>query len=863
MQNDNTAFCRRLCYGISLSLLLLITCGLTAHAGECLTDNDELYVEVAKRYTHSHDESAEESAVSWGLECWRRNKRDDAKLKKLLMSVMTDSRVHPSEVAAAIGDYETVFGRFKTIPKEVTTRQGESRTILIQRLRNAGNSTRSLTRTTAVMSFQPDTDFINGPATLHALPNGTTIATLPDNTRVSRERYEGDWVAVTAGKQKGWVHRSGLMGLMVNTVDRDGTTVLSRAAAMGYLDTVRYLLQQGADVNFADSYGASALHAAAFGALHDLGGDELAILELLCSVKGAVIDQTAKRGSTPLMSAIVTGRAEAVKILLDHGAKRLDVKDMDGETPLLLAVNARNPAILEILLARGRMAMDITDREGNTPLLLAVRNGDTRMATLLLTASGVNINQPDQQGRTPLFHATAQGNLPLMRLLIDQNAAADTITKDGKTLYHAAFTNYPYQPPSLEAIGLLQTIPSVDINRKDPNGRTALSLAIEFKMLPLVRQLLKSRELDVNSASCAGSSCLNRTLADWNDSTSDAMSLLLLERPEINVNARDSSGYTAVHMAWYASGAEAGVEKAKKILARRPNLEALNEHGETPLIHNIVQNKPEMVRLLVAAEGINIDNPGEGSANPLKIAKIRLAAMEMPGQLRSKIDYELRANMAAIVTMLTNAGAHEYLLLGTDAESPEGIPQTLLQNDQTDEAIRIYRSYLIDTTASTLEAVRSGAIDEAIKKQEYILNEIVYEVGDNGVGGGMVRLSAGQRLLARKTFAAIREYYDQFPQKTDNWCATWPDEKKARCTPTMKQLAEIQSGKYDALPDGENANHPPMLPILIFRDYMARNSIAVLKMLRTGKISDAELFMDSVVKRSKPNIMLDKNSPRS
>lgn len=863
MQNDNMAFRRRLCYGISLSLLLLITCGLTAHAGECLTDNDELYADMAKRYTHSYDESAEESVVSWGLECWRRNKRDDAKLKKLLMLVMTDSRVHPSEVAAAIGDYETVFGRFKTLPKEVTTRQGESRTILIQRLRNPGNSARSMTGTAAVTSFQPDTDFINGPVTLHALPNGTTIATLPDNTKVSRGRNEGDWVAVTAGKQKGWVHRSGLMGLMVNTVDRDGTTVLSRAAAMGYLETVRYLLQQGADVNFTDSYGASALHAAAFGALHDLGGDELEILELLCSIKGVIVDQIAKRGSTPLMSAIATGRAEAVKILLDHGAKRLDVRDDDGETPLLLAVNTRNSAILDMLLAKGNMAMNVTDQEGNTPLLLAARNGDTPMAALLITTSGVNINQPDQQGQTPLYHATAQGNLPLMRLLIQQHAAADTITKDGKTLYHAVFAKHPYQPPNPEAIGLLQTIPSVDINRKDQDGRTALSLAIESKMLPLVRKLLTTGGLDVNSASCVGGSCLNRTLAEWNDTTSDATALLLLERPEINVNIRDSSGYTAVHMAWYVSGAEKGVEKAQKILARRPNLEALTESGETPLLHNINQNKPEMVRLLVAAEGIDLDNPGTGSSTPLRSARQRLAAMEMPGQLRSKIDYELHANMAEIVTMLTKAGAHEYLLLGTAAVSPEGIPQTLLQNDQTDEAIRFYRGYLIETTAKTLEAVRSGAIDKAIRKQEFILEEIVYEVGGNALGGGLARLSMGQRALARKTFAAIHEYYNRFPQQADTWCSEWPDEMKASCTPTMKQLAEIQSGKFDALPDGENTNHPPMVPILILRDYMARNSIAVLTMLRTGKTSDAESFMSNAISRSQSKYLQGQKIPSS
>ena len=53
-------------------------------------------------------------------------------------------------------------------------------------------------------------------------------------------------------------------------------------------------------------------------------------------------------GLTPLMQAIKAGRSEAVKLLVDAGA-RLDLKDSEGRTAADYAVLYPDPAVTTIL----------------------------------------------------------------------------------------------------------------------------------------------------------------------------------------------------------------------------------------------------------------------------------------------------------------------------------------------------------------------------------------------------------------------------------------------------------------------------------------------------------------------------------
>ncbi len=104
----------------------------------------------------------------------------------------------------------------------------------------------------------------------------------------------------------------------------------SKHTAIGFVECpdelIVWLVQQGLDVDAADSYGTTPLMERA-----SLGrSDQISLLVSL----GADVQAVRQRGETPLHAAAGGQRAEAVRALLENGADPKAVND-SGETPLL------------------------------------------------------------------------------------------------------------------------------------------------------------------------------------------------------------------------------------------------------------------------------------------------------------------------------------------------------------------------------------------------------------------------------------------------------------------------------------------------------------------------------------------------
>ncbi len=106
-----------------------------------------------------------------------------------------------------------------------------------------------------------------------------------------------------------------------------GSTALHIASDCGRLDIVKYLVEQGANVNARDWFPKTPLHWAC-------ERSRLEIVEFLVANGADVNAVCDNNGRTPLHYACQRGKLEIVKCLVTHGAN-LDVKDKQfGRTPL-------------------------------------------------------------------------------------------------------------------------------------------------------------------------------------------------------------------------------------------------------------------------------------------------------------------------------------------------------------------------------------------------------------------------------------------------------------------------------------------------------------------------------------------------
>ena len=136
------------------------------------------------------------------------------------------------------------------------------------------------------------------------------------------------------------------MGFDVNKKDNNGVTPIYRAAEKAQTETVRLLLNYGAniDVQVKDINGWTPIHVAAMSGNTDT-------VKLLLD-HGANIHVKDNHGKTPIHRAAWLGHTSTVEQLLDHGAN-IDEQDNDGDTPIYRAASSGHIDTVKLLLSAG------------------------------------------------------------------------------------------------------------------------------------------------------------------------------------------------------------------------------------------------------------------------------------------------------------------------------------------------------------------------------------------------------------------------------------------------------------------------------------------------------------------------------
>jgi ankyrin repeat protein len=156
---------------------------------------------------------------------------------------------------------------------------------------------------------------------------------------------------------------------------------LTAAAVRGHVEVVRYLLDEGADINLRpEGIWETALE-------HACRGGQLGVVVLLLE-RGADAGPD-DDGMTPLMAASFSGHTDVAELLLAHDSGHVDQQNhLYGSTALHRAFSwfMGRTGVVRLLLGAGADPR-LVDRDGRTPLHHAAEHGHAECVALLQVSS--------------------------------------------------------------------------------------------------------------------------------------------------------------------------------------------------------------------------------------------------------------------------------------------------------------------------------------------------------------------------------------------------------------------------------------------------------------------------------------------
>lgn len=359
-----------------------------------------------------------------------------------------------------------------------------------------------------------------------------------------------------------------------------GSTALHAAASSHHnLPVLEHLLLNGADVNYTDAHGVTALSSACYNMgiteesaiatvrlLIRFGADiniEVPLLPLMIAVQtcshagvqllleaGADPSWKDETGDPLVVLAASRGFTAILGLLLQFGA------DIDGcnshqSNPLLIAAQYGHFAIVKMLVGMGA-DLDCVDGDGDTPLMLAICHRQQDIAEYLVGLEGVDIGRMNYRG-SPMNQAALVGFDVVLRVLLERGATINDMDWQGRTPLHTAVL--------YERNSIVQTLleNGAETETVDSSGITPLLLAIETQDLSIATMLIAHGADPIN---CGTKGYPPLAMACY--SGLEGVISLLLEKG-VDVNCKGHDGLTP--MAW------------AKIRGRGRLVEILAAHG--------------------------------------------------------------------------------------------------------------------------------------------------------------------------------------------------------------------------------------------------------------------------------------------
>lgn len=224
-----------------------------------------------------------------------------------------------------------------------------------------------------------------------------------------------------------------LAGPNMANAEYKGVLPLIAASSAGQAETVKILLDHGAQVDAMDKTERTALIAASV-------EGHVEVLKILLAL-GADVDLKGKSDEKSALNAASTkGKVESVEILLNYGAQ-VDSEDINGWTPLYVATMNQHVNVVKVLLGRGADP-NMQDIMGECPLIRASTFGYAEIVKALLV-HGAQVDIQKENGSSPLVAASLMGRTEIVQMLVDHGAQVNLETETGgSALASASFSGH-------------------------------------------------------------------------------------------------------------------------------------------------------------------------------------------------------------------------------------------------------------------------------------------------------------------------------------------------------------------------------------------------------------------------------------
>lgn len=248
----------------------------------------------------------------------------------------------------------------------------------------------------------------------------------------------------------------------VSTKDQTGRTPLHWACRGVHFEILKYLVENGADVNATDNNNVAPL-------LSLVTRSHIEGIGYLLTHK-ADVNIKSTNNFTPLHYASGSGNLTLVKLLLDHGADH-SVKAANGDTPLVLAVNSGSKDIIDLLLDKGADYYS-EDIRSMSMLQQSARNGHYKLFRRIVEKEGDYLFADKGKNMWTMLDAVTGGSIEIVNLLVDKKVPVEKKAD----IYGWTLLHYAANKGRLEMVEYLSR-KGIDINKRTRAGETAYNLA--------------------------------------------------------------------------------------------------------------------------------------------------------------------------------------------------------------------------------------------------------------------------------------------------------------------------------------------------------------------------------------------------